>query len=143
MCCGCLHGKVMRKVVAISCFVLMGLFSGIWAVYGSFSCRGGCTFSYGSWCALFTMVAWFVAGLILCCTKSGKHDDDDDGAKASPAPAGVPVADADAGETTVEKFTNEDGTVVTKTTTTNPDGSKTVEEVTETPLVQAVVDEKV
>ena len=55
------------------------------------------------------MIAWFVAGLILCCTKSGKHDDDDDDAKASPAPAAVPVADA--GETTVEKFTNEDGTV--------------------------------
>ena len=38
---------------------------------------------------------------------------------------------------------DEEGTVVTKTTTTNADGSKTVEEVTETPLVQAVVDEKV
>lgn len=86
------------------------------------------------------MVCWFVSGLILCCTKSGKHDDDHDEKNSAPAPAAVPVA---AGETTVEKFTNEDGTVVTKTTTTNPDGSKTVEEVTETPLVQAVVDEKV
>jgi len=86
------------------------------------------------------MVAWFVAGLILCCTKSGKDDDDHD--EKNSAPAAVPVAD-EAGESTVEKFTNEDGTVVTKTTTTNPDGSKTVEEVTETPLVQAVVDEKV
>ena len=88
------------------------------------------------------MICWFVSGVILCCTKSGKHDNGDDDKNASaPAPAAVPVADA--GETTVEKFTNEDGTVVTKTTTTNPDGSKTVEEVTETPLVQAVVDEKV
>ena len=79
--------------------------------------------------------------MILCCTKSGKHDDDHGEKSSAPAPAAVPVAHA--GETTVEKFTNEDGTVVTKTTTTNPDGSKTVEEVTETPLVQAVVDEKV
>ena len=131
----------MRKVMAISCLFLMALFSGIWAVYGSFSCRGGCTFSYGSWCALFTMICWFVSGMILCCTKSGKHGDGDGDKNAAPAPAAVPVADA--GETTVEKFTNEDGTVVTKTTTTNADGSKTVEEVTETPLVQAVVDEKV
>lgn len=88
------------------------------------------------------MFCWFVSGVILCCTKSGKHDNDHGEKSSAPAPAAVPVAD-DAGETAVEKFTNEDGTVVTKTTTTNPDGSKTVEEVTETPLVQAVVDEKV
>ena len=87
------------------------------------------------------MICWLVSGVILCCTKSGKHDDDHGEKSSAPAPAAVPVADA--GETTVEKFTNEDGTVVTKTTTTNPDGSKAVEEVTETPLVQAVVDEKV
>ena len=125
----------MRTIIAISSLCLMALFSGIWAVYGSFSCRGGCTFGRGSWCALFTMICWLVSGLILCREKSSDHGDDENKA-ASPAAAA-------SGEVTVEKFTNEDGTVVTKTTTTNPDGSKTVEEVKETPLVQAVVDEKV
>ena len=35
---------------------------------------------------------------------------------------------------TVEKIEHADGTVVTKTTTVNADGSQTVEETTETPI---------
>mmetsp|Transcript_10103 Transcript_10103/g.28349 ORF Transcript_10103/g.28349 Transcript_10103/m.28349 type:complete len:257 (+) Transcript_10103:108-878(+) len=144
MCCGCLHGKVMRTLLAISSFFLMALFGGIFAIYGSFSCRGGCSFNKGSWCALFTMICWFISGMILCCTPSSHNDGDDGKASAAASPVAGAAAPAQGEQSVaVETFTNEDGTVVTKTTTTNPDGSKQIEEVTETPLVQAVVDEKV
>lgn len=142
ICCGCLHGKVMRQVLALFSFCLMALYSGIWAVYGSFTCRGGCSFSYGSWCALFTMIAWFVTGMILCCTPSSHHDDADSKKEAAPVAAASAPAEGES-NVSVDKVENEDGSIVTKTTTTNPDGSKTVEETTETPLVDAVVDEKV
>lgn len=48
-------------------------------------------------------------------------------------PINAGAAAAPAGQVTVEKTVEEraDGTKVTKTTTTNPDGSKTVEETVE------------
>ena len=95
ICCGCLHGKVMRQVLALFSFCLMALYSGIWAVYGSFTCRGGCSFSYGSWCALFTTIAWFVTGTILCCTPSSHHNDADSKKEAAPVAAASAPAEGE------------------------------------------------
>ena len=85
--------------------------------------------------------AYFLCGAICCCIPHSKHDDKTDAPSAAAGPANA------ADTVTVEKTVNADGTTVTKTTTTHPDGSKTVEEVVEAPevpLVPATVgDEKV
>jgi len=88
------------------------------------------------------MIAWFVTGTILCCTPSSHHDDVVSKKEAAPVVAAADPAEGES-NVSVDKVEHEDGSIVTRTTTTNPDGSKTVEETTETPLVDAVVDEKV
>mmetsp|Transcript_27446 Transcript_27446/g.60148 ORF Transcript_27446/g.60148 Transcript_27446/m.60148 type:complete len:234 (+) Transcript_27446:232-933(+) len=145
VCCGCFHGNCMRKTVGIMSMGICALMGGIFAVFSSSSCNSGCSMAMGAYCAVFSMLSYFICGIICCCIPHSKHDNDDIAQQGPPAAPAAAAATAPAGDTVaVEKTVNADGSTVTKTTTTHPDGSKTVEEVVEAPLIAATVgDEKV
>ena len=99
-----------------------------------------CSFSLGGGLAIGAILSYVVASVLFCAAKD--QGDDEDGEKVlgevlPQATATATAAGPAAGTVTVEKVEMPDGTVVTKTTTVNADGSHTVEETTETPAPAA------
>ncbi len=97
-----------------------------------------CSFSLGGGLAIGAILSYVVASVLFFAAKD--QGDDEDGEKrgeALPQATATAAAGPAAGTVTVEKVEMPDGTVVTKTTTVNADGSHTVEETTETPAPAA------
>lgn len=131
ICCGCLHGKVTRIIIGTVIILNAALFCGIFTIFGSQSCRSGCSFHNGSICAVFAVIGYLIAAIILFSAPSGEFGKKKE--NASPSAAATGAASAAAPTVVIEKTVRDDGTIVTKTTTTNPDGSKTIEESVESP----------
>lgn len=127
ICCGCFRSTFYRVIVALwatLCLILAGC---IFLVNSSDYCNNrGCTVARGSGLTIGAMTSYFVVMLIGCLTR----DNDDDKCPDEMVTGGET-------KTTIEKTVNADGTTVTKTTTTNPDGTVTVEERVEAAPVAA------
>lgn len=133
-CCGCLSVRPIRITLGVLSLIQAILLSCIFLVNSSEVCRvsTSCSFSAGGGLAIGALVAYVGASLLFCAARSEENTDDkgDDQLPYAAATAAGPAP----GTVTVEKVEHANGTVVTKTTTVNADGSQTVEETTETPI---------
>lgn len=133
-CCGCLSVRPIRIALGVLSLIQAILLSCIFLVNSSEVCRvsTSCSFSTGGGLAIGALVAYVGASVLFCAARSEENTDDkgDDQLPYAAATAAGPAP----GTVTVEKVEHANGTVVTKTTTVNADGSQTVEETTETPI---------
>lgn len=133
-CCGCLSVRPIRIALGVLSLIQAILLSCIFLVNSSEVCRvsTSCSFSTGGGLAIGALVAYVGASVLFCAARSEENTDDkgDDQLPYAAATAAGPAP----GTVTVEKVEHANGTVVTKTTTVNADGSQTVKETTETPI---------
>ena len=145
LCCGCLI-RPIRIVLGVLVLISAPLVGCIFLINKSETCtvNTNCSFSLGGGLAIGAILSYVVASVLFCAAKD--QGDDEDGEKRGEvlpqATATATAAGPAVGTVTVEKVEMPDGTVVTKTTTVNADGSHTVEETTETPA-PAAADEEV
>jgi len=94
VCCGCFHGNCMRKTTGVMSMGICALMGGIFAVFSSSSCSWGCSMAAGAYCAVFSMLSYFICGVICCCIPHSKHDNDDIAQAPPPTSASIaPVGD--------------------------------------------------
>lgn len=138
-CCGCLAIRPIRIALSVLALIQAILVGCIFLINSSEVCTvsTSCSFSTGGGLAIGALLAYVGASLLFCAARNEDADGDKGGdmlPHATGAAAG-PVP----GTVTVEKVEHADGTVVTRTTTVNADGSQTVEETTETPVANEEV----
>jgi len=85
------------------------------------------------------MLAYVAAGVLFCAAPDDELGEDILPPQVTATSTAIPTTNPEAGTVTIEKTELADGTVTTKKTTVNADGSQTVEETTETPMYDAKV----
>lgn len=140
LCCGCLKISNVRR--ALGFFSLLGcaLAGCMFLVNSSNLCaRNSCNFSVGGGLVIGAMLAYIAAGVLFCAAPDDEPGEDVLMPQITATSTAVPTTSPEAGTVTIEKIEQAGGTVITKKTTVNADGSQTVEETTETPLYDAKV----
>mmetsp|Transcript_4784 Transcript_4784/g.10638 ORF Transcript_4784/g.10638 Transcript_4784/m.10638 type:complete len:259 (-) Transcript_4784:85-861(-) len=140
LCCGCLKIKGVRRALAFFSLLGCALAGCMFLVNNSnFCAMNACSFSMGGGLVIGAMLAYVAAGVLFCAAPDDELGEDILPPQVTATSTAIPTTNPEAGTVTIEKTELADGTVTTKKTTVNADGSQTVEETTETPMYDAKV----